>query len=93
MLYDCLNLFCVSESSAQFKEGNHDAVDESKMETHKVFPRIESTASSKLGKVFSDNGVAVPEAEGAHQLNSGFRKRKQKSFNLKVRIGYFLAFN
>jgi len=63
------------------------------METHKVFPRIESTASSKLGKVFSDNGVAVPEAEGAHQLNAGFRKRKQKSFNLKVRIGYFLAFN
>ncbi|KAL2960141.1 hypothetical protein AAZX31_17G023800 [Glycine max] len=72
-----------TESSAQFKEGNHDAVDESKMETHKVFPRIESTASSKLGKVFSDNGVAVPEAEGAHQLNAGFRKRKQKSFNLK----------
>ncbi|XP_028209211.1 protein ALWAYS EARLY 3-like isoform X4 [Glycine soja] len=73
-----------TESSAQFKEGNHDAVDESKMETHKVFPRIESTASSKLGKVFSDNGVAVPEAEGAHQLNAGFRKRKQKSFNLKA---------
>ncbi|TKY54129.1 ALWAYS EARLY 3 protein [Spatholobus suberectus] len=71
-----------TESSAQFKERNHD-VDESKMETHNIFPRIESTASSKLGKVFSDNGAAVPEAEGAHQLNAGFRKRKQKSFNLK----------
>ncbi|KAL2628088.1 hypothetical protein AAZX31_07G231600 [Glycine max] len=72
-----------TESSAQFNKGNHDVVDESKMETHKVFPRIESTASNKLGKVFSDDGAAVPEAEGAHQLNAGFKKRKQKSFNLK----------
>lgn len=72
-----------TESSAQFKEGNHDVVDESKMETHNVFPRIESTASSKSGKVFFDNGVAVPESEGTDQLNAGFRKRKQKSFNLK----------
>ncbi|KAK7264608.1 hypothetical protein RJT34_32217 [Clitoria ternatea] len=72
-----------TESSAQFKEENHDAGDESKMETHNVFPKIESTASSKLGKVFSDNGPAVPEAEGVHQLNAGFRKRKQK-FTLKI---------
>nr|KYP58067.1 Lin-9 isogeny [Cajanus cajan] len=72
-----------TESSAQFKEGNHDVVDESKMETHNVFPRIESTASSKSGKVFFNNGVAVPESEGTDQLNAGFRKRKQKSFNLK----------
>jgi len=79
----------VSESSAQFKEGNHDVVDESKMETHKVFPKIESTASSKFSKVFSENGAVVPEAEGTLQLNAGFRKRKQKSFNLKVRIVCF----
>ncbi|XP_068463375.1 protein ALWAYS EARLY 3 isoform X1 [Phaseolus vulgaris] len=72
-----------TESSAQFKEGNHDVVGESKMETHKVFPKIESTASSKFSKVFSDNGAVVPEAEGTLQLNAGFRKRKQKSFNLK----------
>lgn len=72
-----------TESSAQFKEGNHDVVDESKMETHNVFPRIGSTASSKLGKVLSDNGAGVPGAEGGHQLNAAFRKRKQKSSNLK----------
>ncbi|KAL2339063.1 hypothetical protein Fmac_013509 [Flemingia macrophylla] len=72
-----------TESSAQFKEGNHDIVDESKLETHNVFPKIESTASSKLGKVLSDNGAAVPESEGTHHLNAGFRKRKQKSFNVK----------
>ncbi|CAJ1941052.1 unnamed protein product [Sphenostylis stenocarpa] len=72
-----------TESSAQFKGGNHDAVDECKMETHKVYPKIESTASSKLSKVFVDNGAAVPEAEGTLQLSAGFRKRKQKSFNLK----------
>lgn len=63
------------------------------METDNVFPRIESTAKSKLGKVFSDNGAAAPEAEGAYQLNTGSRKRKQKSFTLKVRNGYFPAFN
>lgn len=79
----------MSESSAQFKEGNRDVVDESKMEAHKVFIKIESSASSKFPKVFSDNGVVVPEAEGTLQLNAGFRKRKQKSFNLKVRIVYF----
>ncbi|XP_052727677.1 protein ALWAYS EARLY 3 isoform X3 [Vigna angularis] len=72
-----------TESSAQFKEGNRDVVDESKMEAHKVFIKIESSASSKFPKVFSDNGVVVPEAEGTLQLNAGFRKRKQKSFNLK----------
>ncbi|XP_027329953.1 protein ALWAYS EARLY 3 isoform X2 [Abrus precatorius] len=72
-----------TESSAHLKEGNHDVVDESKMETHNVFPRIKTTASSKLSKAFSDNGAAVPEAEGEQQLNAGFRKRKQKSFTLK----------
>ncbi|XP_047153750.1 protein ALWAYS EARLY 3 [Vigna umbellata] len=72
-----------TESSAQFKEGNRDVVDESKMEAHKVFIKIESSASSKFPKVFSDNGVVAPEAEGTLQLNAGFRKRKQKSFNLK----------
>ncbi|KAK7292297.1 hypothetical protein RIF29_08075 [Crotalaria pallida] len=71
-----------TESSSQFKEGNPD-IDESKMKTHNVFPKIESTASSKLGKVFSNNRTAVPEAEGAHQLNAGTRKRKQNSFTLK----------
>ncbi|XP_061349128.1 protein ALWAYS EARLY 3 [Gastrolobium bilobum] len=73
-----------TESSAQFKEGNHEVVNESKMETHNVSPRIESTTSSKLAKVFSDNGVAVPEAEGADLLNAGIGKRKQKSSTLKA---------
>lgn len=82
---------CDSESSAQFKEGNHD-IDESKVKTHNIFPKIESTASSKLGKVFSEDGDVVPEAEGAYQLNAGIRKRKQNSFILKVRTGYFPAF-
>ncbi|KAJ1427279.1 SANT/Myb domain [Sesbania bispinosa] len=73
-----------TESSAQVKEGNHDVVDESKMERHNVFPRIDSTTSSKLGKVYSDNnGAAATEAEGAYQLNAGIRKRKQKSSTLK----------
>ncbi|XP_027918483.1 protein ALWAYS EARLY 3 [Vigna unguiculata] len=68
-----------TESSAQFKEGNRDVVDESKMESHKVFPKIESTASSKFSKVFSDNGV-VPEAEGTPHLSAGFRKRRQRFY-------------
>ncbi|KAJ1395191.1 SANT/Myb domain [Sesbania bispinosa] len=73
-----------TESSAQVKEGNHDVVGESKMERHNVFPRIDSTTSSKLGKVYSDNnGAAATEAEGAYQLNAGIRKRKQKSSTLK----------
>ena len=79
-----------SESSAQVKEENHD-VDESKMKGHNV-SKIESTASSRLGKVFSDGGAAVPEVEGVYQLNAGIRKRKQKSFTLKVRT-YFPAFS
>ncbi|MED6106461.1 hypothetical protein PIB30_005096 [Stylosanthes scabra] len=70
-----------SESSAQVREGNHD-VEESKVKMHKV-PRIVRTASSTLGKIFSDGGAAVPEAEGVCQLNAGIRKRKQKSLSLK----------
>ncbi|XP_057419414.1 protein ALWAYS EARLY 3 isoform X2 [Lotus japonicus] len=68
-----------SESSAQVKEGNHDVIDESKVETRNVFPRLESTASSKLGK----NGAAAPEAEAAYQRNVGNRKRKQRPFTSK----------
>ncbi|MED6182264.1 hypothetical protein PIB30_027105 [Stylosanthes scabra] len=70
-----------SESSAQVREGNHD-VEESKVKMHKV-PKIVRTASSTLGKIFSDGGAAVPEAEGVYQLNAGIRKRKQKSLSLK----------
>ncbi|KAH1116387.1 hypothetical protein GYH30_046020 [Glycine max] len=45
-----------------------------------------TSTSVNWARFFSDNGVAVPEAEGAHQLNAGFRKGTQKSFYLKVRI-------
>ncbi|KAI4345449.1 hypothetical protein L6164_012572 [Bauhinia variegata] len=72
-----------AESSAWVKEENHDVVDESRMETHNTFPRVESTASSKLSKACSDNGAAVPDTEGPHLLNAGIRKRKQKSVPLK----------
>ncbi|XP_025630070.1 protein ALWAYS EARLY 3 isoform X2 [Arachis hypogaea] len=68
-----------SESSAQVREGNHD-VEESKVKMHKA-TKIERTASSALGKIFSD-GAAIPEGEGVYQLNAGIRKRKQKSFSL-----------
>lgn len=77
----------------QFNEGNRDMVDESKIETDNIFPRIGSSTLSKLGKVFSDSGAAAPEADGAYQLNAGSRKRKVKSFTLKVRTGYFPIFN
>ncbi|CAJ2634347.1 unnamed protein product [Trifolium pratense] len=66
-----------TESSVQFNEGNHDVVDESKMETDN------GNSSRKRGKVFSDKGTAAPKAEVAYQLNAGSRKRKQKSFTLK----------
>lgn len=62
-------------------------VDESKMETDN------GNSFRKSGKVFSDKGAAAPKAEGAYQLNAGSRKRKQKSTTLKVRTGYFPAFN
>ncbi|XP_057752358.1 protein ALWAYS EARLY 3 isoform X1 [Arachis stenosperma] len=68
-----------SESSAQVREGNHD-VEESKVKMHKA-TKIERTASSALGKIFSD-GAAISEGEGVYQLNAGIRKRKQKSFSL-----------
>ncbi|KAF1875797.1 hypothetical protein Lal_00006427 [Lupinus albus] len=71
-----------TESSAQFKEGNHD-IDESKMKKHNV-PKIESTTSTKHGKAFSDNIAAAPDSEGAYQLNAGVGKRKQNSFTLKA---------
>ncbi|MCH94436.1 protein always early 3-like, partial [Trifolium medium] len=64
-------------SSVQFNEGNHDVVDESKMETDN------GNSSRKRGKIFSDKGAAAPKAEVAYQLNAGSRKRKQKSFTLK----------
>lgn len=59
------------------------------METRNVFPRLESTASSKLGK----NGAAAPEAEAAYQRNVGTRKRKQRPFTSKVRSSYFTDLN
>ncbi|WJX96119.1 hypothetical protein P8452_77365 [Trifolium repens] len=66
-----------TESSVQFNEGNHDMVDESKMETDN------GNSSRKWGKVFSDKGAAAPKAEVAYQINAGSRKRKQKSVTLK----------
>lgn len=80
------------ESSVRVKEENHDVVNESKLGTHHSFPGDESTALSKLGRV-CDDGASISLAEGAFELDSGIRKRRQKSTVLRVRIDWFLAFS
>lgn len=49
--------------------------------------KVASFKTTKQGKVFPPDVSAVPEEkEGAHQINAGIRKWRQKNLPSKVRI-------